>query len=184
MKKHVEAAASLLVKADIYLAVVDSSSPANAPGLFKASLDQAWDRVGGPTATGKLDLVNDCVEQYWAHRQAAQELLVWSPGSGVYRVEFRLSKFAPKAPASRRDGGGLIGKAGASGTLSCPSGELIVGTLSALGGGKAAVRVPPGSHRLVLEENSEQIRRHWSLADEAAYEEGGEPDFILWIQSS
>lgn len=182
MKEHLDAAASVLVKADVYLAVLDAASPANKNGLFQESLDRAWDRVGGPTATGKLDLVNDCVEQYWAHRQAAGEVLVWGPGSGVYRVEFRLSKFAPKVPAAGRDGAGFLGKAGSAGKLSCPSGDLIVGPLSALGGGKTAVRVPQGLRRIVLEENPEQVRRHWGLGDASAYEDGGEPDFVLWIE--
>ncbi len=184
MKKHAEAAGSVLVKADVYLAVLDSASPANEKGLFQTSLDQAWDRVGGPTATGKLDLVNDCVEQYWAHRQAAGELLVWSPGSGVYKVQLLRSDITAMRINKIREGGGFLGKAGSSGIISCPSGGLTICSLKALGEGELVFKVPPGEYRVTLQENEEEIRRHWGLADLNAYEEGAWPDFILGIQPS
>lgn len=170
-----------LVKcSDAYIAVFDDGSACNRAGHFKESWDKAWDfeknspgAFKGATGPGDLEQAGDRFSQYWNHRMSEGEILVWNPGSGVYRVEVRLLAAKPRRKLSEEK------------LLACPTGKLLIAGLDELGGRiTAAATVPPGRYRAGLEIRESEHKKHWLLKDSSEYPPQDGPDFIVTLQAA
>lgn len=179
----------ILEAASPMLGMWDSESPVNKPGLYDQAWDAAWefdrDPPGG-LAWKHEDMEAACerFDQYWNHRQARGEVLVWKPGSGVYRVELRILPPKPKVKVSKTRKEAFLGGQDVESVLRCPSGSIVVGCLKSLGssGLQAAATVPPGEYRVGLDVNKAQLAkpRPFKIAED--YPKSNGPDFVLSLQ--
>lgn len=180
--------ASLLIKReDADLALFDLGSPANREGHYSAAWKEAWNftekRTPGAPADKDLDIAGDSFDQYWNHRQQAREILLWSTGAGVYRVEVRVLPEKPVKDFTSAQKKAFLVEQDVERLLDCPKGELAVADIKNLGGRlKPLLTVPPGTYRVGMDIDQTAYAKHWYLKELAEYPSDEGPDFTLYLQ--
>ncbi|MBI4679506.1 MAG: hypothetical protein HY748_18185 [Elusimicrobia bacterium] len=172
------------------LGLWDRSSPANKPGHYDEAWDAAWefDRdppYGAGWKHEDMEIACEHLDQYWNHRQARGELMVWKPGSGVYKVELRLLQPKPKTKFSKPQRQAFLVGQGVERILVCASGDLIVSSLRGLGSREAKVllRVHPGKYRVGMDVRRDQLARVRPFKSAADYPKSQGPDFVIFLQN-
>lgn len=173
-----KSAGALIECTDAYLAVFDRGAPCNRAGHYEESWDKAWDfeknspgAFKGATGPGDLEQAGDRFQQYWNQRMLAGELLVWNPGSGVYRVEARVLPPHPRRKLPDQK------------SISVPTGTLLIAGLNNLGRvSEELLTVPRGDYRASLETQEAEHKKHWLMKDPASYPSADGPDFIITLQ--
>jgi hypothetical protein len=121
-----------------YMTLFDLKSPVNVAGHHKLAWDKAWDfpsaspgAFKGAWSDGELDQATTRFEKYWEDLQRQGQLLLWIV-PGAVRVRLRVEPHAARLGSP----------------LDCPSGELALAPLKAVGDPlRAAFTVPPGKYR-------------------------------------
>jgi hypothetical protein len=170
---------SLIATEAMYLAVFDRLSPANRLRIQEEAWDLAAQRAGDEKWQTLLYF-----NGYWRDRADARELLAWTLlHDGVFRIRIEASNvpFVTEPVEGKEDR--FVGQDGGKGFLACPSGEIIVDSLSRLGEVDlcSTVIVPPGLYQVWLTCDCDQVNEHSFLERLDEYPEADGPDWILYL---
>ncbi len=170
---------SLIVTEGMYLAIFDRLSAVNRPGVWDEAMEQARQRAGKEEWQTLLYF-----NGYWRERADARELLAWILlFDGVFRVAVKVFANSSAYKSFEGEEDRFVGQDHGTGSLFCPSGEIIVENLPKLGLNvlRPMVVVPPGVYRVRLVSSSEQVNEHSFLEHLDEYPEGEGPDWILYL---
>jgi hypothetical protein len=157
-----------------YLVVLDAQSSANIPGRWATFMERAHKETTVDAPERFL------FNSYWLEQATAGHLQAWTVlFDGVYKIQLRLGS---KASDDGADEDRFVGSQ-KNGILDCPSGRLLVGSLSRLGEGNwpEVMRVEPGRYRLTLTSATEQQLGHQGLESVDEYPANDRPDWTVYL---
>jgi hypothetical protein len=163
-----------------YAGIFDVASPANSLGRFDEYMRSAQAQA---EADGQAWATLYYFNQHWIDAAARGEILAWTlVFDGVFKVAVDvLPSHSPFIVTDEQASAFLGGQAH---PLACPSGRLIVASLSDRGQTDVApvVVVEPGTYRVALTVDAEQEDKHSFLEDLADYPSTDGPDWSIQIQ--
>lgn len=165
-----------------YIGIFDALSAANAIGLFATSMHVAKRRTAamGQRGTDILEF-----NQLWIDAAARGEILVWVVlFDGVYKVIARVLPFRPSITPTMEQTTAFLGQEYHA--LFCPSGRIMVASLSDLGSQslEPLVVVEPGTYHVALTVDDSQEAKHGFLDDVAQYPPTDGPDWSIKLWST
>jgi hypothetical protein len=173
-------ATTVLKTEGMYLGIFDRASPANSPGRFRRTLEEAQ-RLAGRQGWKGIPHFN----KLWGDLARAGAVLAWVlVFDGVFRI--RLEVLPPRSADTPGAGdvGTFLGTAGPSASLLCPSGEIVVAPLLQLGDAslRPLVTVTPGLYAASIRGNTKEEAKHEFLDDVDEYPAADGPDWELTLQ--
>jgi len=172
-----------LIKTDgCYVGIFDALSPVNAAGRLSSVMQAAVQEAaaaGQPWAS--ILHVND----HWSAAMQRGDILAWVVlFDGVFKATATvLVPTAPHAPTPEQSSR-LLG--GTYHPLSCPSGRIIVASLSDLGSQtcEPIIVAQPGTYHVALTVDDRQEGAHAFLDDGAQYPDLDGPDWAITLWSA
>ena len=161
-----------------YFGIFDSASPANCSGKWDDEFQSAQRRAGRQGWSALFQL-----NQGWIDLAVEGALLSWiTLFDGVFKVEVRILAEQPKVEFVEEEREQFLGE-GKKNLLHCPSGNIVVDSLTRLGSRSVPlVTVTPGSYRVGFVRNDTEESKHMFLESERLYPANEGPDWIIYMQ--
>lgn len=161
----------------MYLWLYDRLSPANRDGIIEEAFTASRDR-----SDDTLNLFR--FNGYWMARGAEAETVTWTfLLDGVYRIRLEVlpSLTDPRFPPLSSNNS--LGGEKVCGYLNCPSGELLVSSITQIGtdNGTPIAEVPPGRYGVVVVSHMEEQGKHELLEQIEEYPPGDGPDWVIYL---
>src|SRR5215211_1523684 len=172
-------ATKLIESEECYFGIFDFDSPANRPGTWGAEF-QAAKRKAGRREWEALFFLN----QSWVDFAEEGALLSWiTLFDGVFKVEVRILAEEPKVAFGKEEKGHFLGE-GKDKLLCCPSGNIVVDSLTRLGSASLCplITVMPGTYGVGFVRNDDEESKHQFLEGEGRYPGNEGPDWIIYMQ--
>jgi hypothetical protein len=161
-----------------YFGIFDSASPANCIGKWDDEFQSAK-RIAGRQGWSALFHLN----QGWINLAVEGALLSWiTLFDGVFKVEVRILAEQPKVEFGEEERQQFLGE-GKKNLLYCPSGNIVVDSLTRLGSSSVPlITVTPGTYRVGFVRNDAEESKHTFLESESLYPANEGPDWIIYMQ--
>lgn len=161
-----------------YYGIFDLASAANRPGKWDDEYQAAKQMAGGQEWSALFHL-----NQSWIDLAGDGELLSWiTLFDGVFKVEIRILGEQPKIDFGE-EAGHFLGE-GNDNLLNCPSGNMIVESLTRLGSKSMVplITIRPGTYRVAFVRNDDEESKHQFLENRSLYPVNEGPDWIIYMQ--
>jgi hypothetical protein len=122
------------------------------------------------------------LNQGWIDLALEGALLSWiTLFDGVFKVEVRILAEQPKVEFTEEERKQFLGEG--KNRLHCPSGNIVVDSLSRLGSSSLPViTITPGTYRVGFIRNDDEESNHEFLESESLYPVNEGPDWIIYMQ--
>lgn len=160
-----------------YFGIFDSVSPANLPGKWDDAFQSAKQMAGRQEWSALFHLNQSRID---LAREGA--LLSWiTLCDGVFKVEVKILAAEPKIEFGEK--GHFLGE-GKENLLCCPSGNIVVDSLTQLGSNSVypLITIMPGTYRVGFVRNEDEESKHQFLEGESQYPANEGPDWIIYMQ--
>ncbi len=165
-----------------YIGIFDASSPMNIQNLYAAFMDVAKAQAKS-NGEGWASLYY--FNQQWIDAASRSEILVWIVlFDGIYKIAMDVHPLSPRLVLTDEQKEPFLGDR--LHLLSCPSGRIIVASLSDLGRQdlEPAAVVEPGTYRVGLTVDYKGEPDHWFLEDPSEYPSSDGPDWSVQMQKA
>lgn len=171
-------ATKLVVGEGCYFGIFDSASPANCKGKWDDEFQSAKRRARRQGCSALFQL-----NQGWIDLAVEGALLSWiTLFDGVFKVEVRILAEQPKVEFGEEEREQFLGD-GKNNLLYCPSGNILVDSLTRLGSGSVPlITITPGTYRVGFIRNDAEESKHMFLESESLYPANEGPDWIIYMQ--
>ena len=161
-----------------YFGIFDWASPANCPGKWDDEFDAAR-RAAGSQKWSALFHLN----QGWIDLARQGALLSWiTLFDGVFKVELKILAEDSEADFGKKEKEQFLGE-GKDNLLHCPSGNIVIDSLSRLGSSLCPlITIKPGTYRVGFVRNDAEETKHEFLESATLYPANEGPDWIIYMR--